>query len=70
MSRMLRQGGSMSKPTQYRVSFIPFETLQYDYVVEAKNEDEAQDLAKQELIWAIGRDASKDWECSNIEEEA
>jgi hypothetical protein len=22
------------------------------------------------LIWAIGRDASKDWECSNIEEEA
>ena len=59
----------MSKPIQYRVSFIPFETLQYDYVVEAKNEDEAQDLAKQELIWAIGRDASKDWECSNIEEE-
>ena len=58
----------MSKPTQYRVSFIPFETLQYDYVVEAKNEDEAQDLAKQELIWAIGRDASKDWECSNVEE--
>jgi hypothetical protein len=35
-----------------------------------RREDEAQDLAKQELIWAIGRDASKDWECSNIEEEA
>ena len=33
----------MSRPTQYRVSFIPYETLQYDYVVEAKNEDEAQD---------------------------
>ena len=60
----------MSKPTQYRVSFVPFETLQYDYVVEAKNENEAHDLAKQELRWAIGYDASKDWECSNIEEEA
>ena len=58
----------MSKPTQYRVSFIPYETLQYDYVVEAKNQDEAQDLANEELIMAIGRDASKDWECSNVEE--
>ena len=60
----------MSKSTQYRVSFIhfpePYETLQYDYVVEAESEDKAQDLAKQELIWAIGRDASEDWECSNI----
>ena len=46
------------------------ETLQYDYVVEAKNEDEAHDLAKEELRWAIGYDASKDWQCSNIEEEA
>ena len=58
----------MSRPTQYRVSFIPYETLQYDYVVEAKNEDEAQDLANEELIMAIGWDASKDWECSNVEE--
>jgi hypothetical protein len=30
----------MSRPTQYKVSFIPYETLQYDYVVEAKDEDE------------------------------
>jgi hypothetical protein len=58
----------MSKPKEYRVSFIPYETLQYDYVVEAKNEDEAGDLAYEELIMAIGRDASKDWECSNVEE--
>ena len=58
----------MSRPTQYKVSFIPYETLQYDYVVEAKNEDEAQDLANEELIMAIGRDASKDWECSSVEE--
>jgi hypothetical protein len=57
----------MSKPKEYRVSFIPYETLQYDYVVEANNEDEAQDLANEELIMAIGRDASKDWECSNVE---
>ena len=58
----------MSKKKEYRVSFIPYETLQYDYVVEAKNEDEALDLANEELIMAIGRDASKDWECSNVEE--
>ena len=30
----------MSKPKEYRVSFIPYDTLQYDYVVEAKDEDE------------------------------
>lgn len=58
----------MSKPKEYRVSFVPFETLQYDYVVEAKDEDEAGDLAYEELKMAIGRDASKDWECSNVEE--
>ena len=58
----------MSRPTQYKVSFIPYETLQYDYVVEAKNEDEAQDLANKELQFSIGYDCSKDWECSNVEE--
>ena len=58
----------MSRPTQYKVSFIPYETLQYDYVVEAKNEDEAQDLANKELQFSIGYDASIDWECSNVEE--
>ena len=39
---------------RYRVSFIPQENLQYDYVVEAKNEDEAQDKAKEQLMWEIG----------------
>ena len=58
----------MSKPKEYRVSFMPYEALQYDYVVKAKNEDEAGDLAYEELKMAIGRDASKDWECSNVEE--
>ena len=59
----------MSKPTQYRVSFIPYDTLQYDYVVEAKNEDEAFNKAQQELRFAIGYDNAKhNFECSNIEE--
>ena len=58
----------MSRPTQYRVYFIPYETTQYDYVVEANNEDEAQDLANKELQFSIGYDASKDCECSNVEE--
>ena len=59
----------MSKPTQYRVSFIPYETLQYDYIVEAKNEDEAFDKAEQELRFAIGYDNAKhNFECSNIKE--
>jgi hypothetical protein len=58
----------MSKPKEYRVSFIPYETLQYDYVVEAKDEDDAVDEAYWELNMAIGRDAAKDWKCSNVEE--
>jgi hypothetical protein len=59
----------MSKK-QYKVSFIPIDSLQYDYVVEAKNEDEAYDLAKEELRGTIGYDASKDWECYDLKEEA
>ena len=39
----------MSRPTQYRVSFIPVNTLQYDYEVEAKNEDEAFDKATEHM---------------------
>ena len=59
----------MSRPTQYKVSFILYETLQYDYVVEANNEDEAFDKAEQELRFAIGYDNAKhNFECSNIEE--
>ena len=54
----------------YRVSFIPVNTLQYDYEVEAKNEDEAFDKAEQELRFAIGYDNAKhNFECSNIQEE-
>lgn len=58
----------MSKPKEYRVSFMPYVALQYDYVVEAKDEDEAYDKGRDELRYAIGRDASKDWECLDIKE--
>ena len=56
----------MSKPKEYKVSFIPSDTLQYDYLIKAKNEDQAYDKGRDELMYAIGRDASKDWECSEI----
>ncbi len=71
MSMMMinfNRGEIMSKPKEYTVSFMPFDTLQYNYVVEAKDEDEAYEKGKEELRWAIGHDASKDWECSDIEE--
>ena len=58
----------MSKPKEYKVSFIPSDTLQYDYLIKAKNEDQAYDKGRDELMYAIGRDASKDWECSEIKE--
>ena len=59
----------MSRPTQYKVSFIPYESLQFDYVVEANNEDEAFVKAEQELRIAIGYDNAKhNFEFSNIEE--
>ena len=40
----------MTKPKEYRVSFIPSETTQYDYLVKAKNEDQAYDKARDELM--------------------
>jgi hypothetical protein len=64
----MERGITMSKPKEYTVSFMPFDTLQYDYVVEAKDEDEAYEKGKEELIEAIGYDASKDWECSDVKE--
>ena len=58
----------MSKPKEYKVSFRPTNTLQYDYRVEGKDEDEAYDAGVYRLIEAIGYDASKDWECHDIQE--
>ena len=47
----------MSKPKEYTVSFMPFDTLQYDYVVEAGSEKEAMDKVDQ-----------GDWEDNDIVE--
>ena len=58
----------MSKTKEYKVSFRPVNALQYDYRVEAKDEDEAYDAGVYRLIETIGFDASKDWECDDIEE--
>lgn len=54
--------------SKFKVSFVPHDVVQYDYIVEAKDEDQAYDKGLDELRWAIGRDASKDWECNNVEE--
>ena len=53
---------------KYTVSFVPHDVVQYDYTVEAKDEDQAYEKGLDELRWAIGRDASKDWEGNNVEE--
>ena len=58
----------MSKIKEYKVSFVPFTDMQYDYVVEAKNDDQAYKLGHDWLVETIGWDASKDWECSDIVE--
>tara|TARA_B100001059_G_C17510295_1_gene415514 strand:+ start:412 stop:639 length:228 start_codon:yes stop_codon:yes gene_type:complete len=54
----------------YRVSFIPVETLEYEYVVEAESEDDAYDAAEEQLQEAIGWDAAKDFQLNDLEEQA
>ena len=58
-----------SKPKSYRVSFIPIQTLEYEYVVEASNEDDAYYAAKELLQEDIGWDAAKDFHLRNLDEE-
>lgn len=53
----------------YRVSFIPIETLQREYVVEAQDEDDAYYEAKALLEEDIGRDAAKDFKLWDLDEE-
>lgn len=53
----------------YRVSFIPVETLQREYVVEAENEDDAYYEAKELLEEDIGRDAAKDFQLRDLDED-
>lgn len=52
----------------YSVSFIPVETLEYTYVVEAESEDDAYDAAEGQLQEAIGWDAAKDFQLKDIVE--
>ena len=47
---------------KYKVTFKPVEMLTYSYVVDAEKDQEAENKARDELIEAIGYDASKDWE--------
>lgn len=58
-----------SKPKNYRVSFIPIQTLEYEYVVEANDEDGAYYAAKELLQEDIGWDAAKDFNLHNLDEE-
>jgi len=39
--------------------------LSYTYIINAEDEDDAYDIAKQELRFQIGYDEAKDWECSD-----
>ena len=52
----------------YKVKFIPIDTLDYTYTVEGKDEDDAYFKAKDSLRFSIGYDASKDFECDEIQE--
>ena len=53
----------------YLVSWIPVETLEYTYVVEAASEDDAYDAAEEQLQEAIGWDAAKDFQLNDLVEQ-
>lgn len=57
----------MSKKT-YQIIFSPMTNLSYTYTVNAKNEDDAYDNARQELRFQIGYDEAKDWQCNDLKE--
>ena len=50
---------------KYKVTFKPVEMLTYSYDVNAENDVEAVNKARDDLREAIGYDASKDWEYSD-----
>ena len=64
-----RAGINMSYYKTYRVSFIPIQPLEYEYVVEATNEDDAYYVAKELLQEAIGWDAAKDFHLRTLDED-
>lgn len=53
----------------FTVTFVPNDCLSYEYYVEAVDEAGAYDVAQEELQWAIGRDAAKDWNASGCVED-
>tara|TARA_R110002020_G_scaffold275079_2_gene490341 strand:- start:168 stop:353 length:186 start_codon:yes stop_codon:yes gene_type:complete len=50
---------------KYKITFKPMTNLSYTYTINAEDEDDAYDIAKQELRFQIGYDEAKDWECSD-----
>ena len=56
------------KMKTFKIKFIPIDTLDYTYVVEGKDEDDAYFKARDSLRFNIGYDASKDFECDDIQE--
>lgn len=62
-------GHHRPEPKTYRVSFIPVETLQYEYVVEAESEDDAYYAAQELLQEDIGWDAAKDFQLRDLDED-
>ena len=51
----------------YQVSFAPHSEIAYTFEVDAKDADEARELARNEFKFDIGYDRYKDFECVKIE---
>ena len=58
----------MTKETKaYHVIFAPYSKVEYTFDVEAKDADEAQEIASDDFKFDIGCDLFKDFECVKIE---
>jgi hypothetical protein len=51
----------------YKVSFAPHSEIEYTFGIDAKDADEARELARNEFKFDIGYDRYKDFECVKIE---
>jgi|TARA_B100001057_G_C22205977_1_gene702715 hypothetical protein len=56
--------------TIFKVTFIPHNTLEYTYEVEADNEELACSQARDDFRMDVGYDKSKDFIISDVEEDA
>lgn len=50
----------------YQVSFAPYSKIEYTFNVDAKDADEAQEIASDDFKFDIGCDLFKDFECVKI----